>query len=321
MAWVVDRMYHPSHRVPDLSVAREFFERVFAREIVTLTPAREPRPGSASPRYPTDYCFFTLIADVWFDTIDPALYVFEGVQPYPDITEPHLNGFGWGVQGIDDLYRELRRRGIRCTDQSGVITESDGPPSAVFSSSPLFWTLTEDTGLRYEFYPTQSIGPLDPRSDPEWRLTTSKTDPLGIERCSHHTVLTDRVDRALDLTVNVLGGTVIARGENELLDTKSTYVALADSVLEYAEPLSADSFAMRDWKANEPLDTYHSLTWKVRDLDTVERHLAACGVRVLVRTDQDLVAHPADCIGIPWGFTTRLVDGDLRQDAGDTSPE
>jgi hypothetical protein len=303
----VDRMYHPSHRAPDLVAAQAFFATVFGRESVT-TRATPPPAG-----YPTDYCIFTLIADVWFDTIDPRRYVFEGVQWYPTVETPHLNGFGWGVQGIDEIFAELQRRGIRCTDQFDRLSDGAAMPTAYFSSSPLFWTLAADTGLRYEIYPTASIGPSDPRSAPGWTLPGVRADdPLAIERCAYHTVLTADPGRALGLVVDVLGGTVIHEARNEVLETRSTYVALADGVLEYAVPTNPSSRAAADLASTAPLDCYHSITWRTTDLDRVVEHAARCGVGLVARTDAEVVFDPADALGVPWGFRTDLIPGDPR---------
>jgi catechol 2,3-dioxygenase-like lactoylglutathione lyase family enzyme len=304
-------MYHPSHRVPDLAEAERFFRVVFGRPSIPISGLIAGRPALAG--YPTDYSAFTLIADVWFDCIDPDRYVIDGVRPYPSVAEPHLNGFGWGVEGIGPLYRELGRQGIRCTDQVDVVVSGDEPPLAKFSTSPLFWTLVDDTGLRYEIYPTASIGGTDPRSDPSWRLAPpGPDDPLGIERCSHHTVLTDQPDRALHLVVDILGGTVVHRGHNDELGAESTFVALGDGVLEYARPHDRGLAAYADWAARAPLDTYHALTWKVADLDRVAEHLARCGVGQRRRTEDLIVTEPADSLGVPWGFSTVSVPGDPR---------
>lgn len=309
--WNVSRMYHPSHRVPDLDEAERFFRVVFGRESISIAQVTAGRLVAAG--YPTDYSAFTLIADVWFDCIDPDRYVIDGVQPYPSVDQAHLNGFGWGVEGIDPLYAELRRQGIRCTDQVDVVVSGDEPPTAKFSSTPLFWTLVDDTGLRYEIYPTASIGPSDPRSDPSWTLAPpGPDDPLGIERCSHHTILTDRPERALHLVVDILGGRVLHEGRNEDLGAQSTYVALGDGVLEYAHDLDEGTPAYDDWRARAPLDTYHTLTWKVRDLGRVAEHLGRCGVGLRTRTPELVVTEPADSLGIPWMFRTALVANDPR---------
>jgi len=306
-------MYHPSHRVPDLPEAVAFFEKVFGRQSVSLAAAQKAKSYSTRDGYPDDYCYFTYIQDVWFDSIAPAKYIVDGKQIYPSVSRPELSGFGWGVQGAEEIYRELRSRGIGCTDQKNIVWRGEGAPRASFADTVLFWTLEQDTGLRYEIYPTASIGAADPRGAPGWRLPpVSASDPLGIERCSHHTVLTDNPGRALTLVKDVLGGVIIHEGRNPILETDSTYVALGDGVLEYAVPLPGSRYHST-WQERAPLDTYFSLTWLVQDLERAASHLESAGVRIAQRTRECVVADPDTALGIPWGFTTSCVPGDPRK--------
>jgi catechol 2,3-dioxygenase-like lactoylglutathione lyase family enzyme len=311
--WHVDRMYHPSHRVPDLDQAEKFFGEVFGRSTVSLDTVQRLRGAPPVPGYPNDYSFFLLIGDVWHDCIDPSRYVIDGEQRYASVTEGSLSGFGWGVEGIEGIWREMRRHGIRGTDQRNVPADTDDVPVASFSPSPLFYTVADDTGLRYEVYPTTSIGPADPRSNPAWTLPpVSDTDPLGIEFCTHHTVVTQDVDRALRFVVEVLGGSVIDQATNTLLGSESTYVWLGDGVLEYAVPSGPDTPAGRAFTTNAPLDTYYNLTFKVRDLDQTVAALAAHGIEVQLRDDTTIIVEPANALGVPWGFTTVTVENDPR---------
>lgn len=305
----VTRLYHPSHHVTDLAEGEAWFERVFGR--ASRPMAEMTRNAPASEGYPTDYSTFTPINDVLFDMIDPKRYVLQGVQRYPTVDKPHLKGFGWYVEGIADAYRALRRVGVQMVGQMDEPADSDDPPTAPGSPMPIFFTVPESAGLRYEFLP-QIPFPLDHRLAPDWELPpVSDDDPLGIERCSHHTVLTDRPERGLRVVVEALGGTVIHEGRDEVLGVDSTYVRLADAVFQYAVP-DAGTPAHADWAAGAPNDTYHSITWKVADLDRVARHLEAQGVKVRTRTDEVIVTDPETSLGVPWGFTTTLTPGDER---------
>ena len=305
----VTMMYHPSHHVPDLGEAERWFERVFGRTSTSLASRMRDLP--TRPGYPTDYSIFTPISDVLFDTIDPKRYVLLGVQRYATVEQPHLKGFGWYIDGIAEVYRKLRRHGIRMVSQLDELADGDAPPTAAGSPMPLYFSLPEDTGLRYEFFPAIPF-PLDPRIAPDWSVPpVSDDDPLGIERCSHHTVLTSDPERALRLVRDVLGGEVIHEGRDELRGTTGTYVALADSVLEYAVP-DVGTAAHADWSGEDPNDAYHSITWKVADLDRAQRHLEAQGVRIQMRSDDTIVTDTATSLGIPWGFTSRLTPGDPR---------
>jgi catechol 2,3-dioxygenase-like lactoylglutathione lyase family enzyme len=308
MPYSVTRLYHPTQWVPDLEEATEFFERVFGRHSQDMVEFLRLEDSDLVSGYPIDYCVFTPIAEVLFDSVDPVRHLVDGKQPYPTVTEPHLGGIGWFVEGIEDLWRELRQRGIRGTDQARAEPEGEGPPLDI-SSTPIIFTLPSDTGLSYEFCPY--FAQRDTRGDPPVPAV-SPSDPLGIERCSHHTVLTKQPDRALRLLLEVLGGRVIHEGPNEVLATQSTFISLADQVLELAQPRDESSPAMADWQRAAPDDTYHSLTWQVRDLERVAEHLSAAGVALRARTDTLIVVDPADGLGVPWGFSPVLTAGDPR---------
>lgn len=303
------RLYHPSHHTHDLSDTEDWFLRVFDRP---SHPLSEIYPNGSSNGYPTDYSTFTPIGDVLFDSIDPKLYVLKGVQRYATVDTPRLKGFGWYVEGMTPLYRRLRELGFTIVSQLDEIAEGDEPPNSGGSPMPLFFTVADDAGLRYEFLP-QIPFPLDHRLAPDWEIPpVSDDDPLGIEFASHHTVLTDRPERALRFMVDGLGGEVIHTGRNELIGSDSTYVRLADAVFEYAVP-DEGTAGYADWKQSAPHDTYHSITFKVVDLDRVESQLSAQGVGFRRRTDHAIITDPETSIGVPWGFTTELAAGDTRR--------
>lgn len=310
-AFRVTMMFHPSHHVTDLAEAESWFDRVFGRPSTNIARSmREisPEEGLPAPRedYPSDYSTFTLISDVLFDSIDPKRYVLDGKQVYRTVEEPHLKSIGWYVDGMSEAYREFGRHHFRVTDQLGEIALGEEPPTAVGRPVPLYFSLPEETGLRYEFFPSIPF-PLDPRVSPGWSLPpVSAEDPLLIERCSHHTVLTDQPERALRLVVDVLDAKVVHAGRNEVLGADSIYVRLADSILEYAVPDEGTS-AYSDWMRHRPDDTYHSITWKVVDLERVLRHLESQGVGIQTQTEDMIVTEPRTSLGIPWGFTTRTI--------------
>ena len=308
MTYVVRNHYHSTLWVPDLDKATEFFARVFARESKLLGEYFGAGERDIVAGFPRDYATFTPIAEVQLECVDPTRLLIGGVQPHESVTEPRLGSLAWFVDGVEDLWTELRRRNIRGTDMGDRVPEGDGPPLDV-SSRPIIFTLPEDAGLCYEF--CVYVPHRDPRGYPPVPAV-SPSDPLGIECCSHHTVLTKQPERALQLLVDVLGGRVIHEGHNDVLATQSTYIALADGVLEVAQPLEEGSPAMEDWRKDAPQDTYSSLTWKVRDLDQVADHLEAAKVGLRAHTDTMIVTDPADSLGVAWGFSTVLCPGDPR---------
>lgn len=304
----VTMMNHPSLHVPDLSEAEAWFKRVFARDSIPFATILGGQPVRSD--WPLDYCVFTLIGDVLMDSIDPQRYVIAGVQQYPTVHEPRLKDFGYYVAGLVDAYRAVRAHGLRVMNTLSELQEGD-EPSGPNAPAP-FYTLREETGLRYHFHSATHVLPGDPRSAQAWDVApVSDHDPLGIERCSHHTVLTTNPDRARHLWVDVLGGEVVHEARDEVRAATSTWVHVGGSTLEYAVP-DACSPAHAEWARTAPDDRYYAITWKVADLERAERHLRAHGVRIEARSHHVIVADPATSLGVPWGFTDTLPEGDPR---------
>jgi hypothetical protein len=305
-------MHHPSHHVADLDEAEQWFERVFHCSSTNICKVLEHLTVRSD--WPLDYSIYTPISDVFFDSIDPKRFVISGDQRYATIEKAHLKDFGFSVDGMTGAYRALKRHGISITNTLGELAEGDEPPKGPNDPAP-FSTLRAETGLRYKFYPARPF-PYDPRTAPDWVLPApSDDDPLGIERCSHHTVLTSQPERGVKIFAEILGGEVIHEGRDELRGTTGIYVHAGGSTLEYAIP-DPDTMAYEDWAINDPEDTYHALTWKVVDLDRAERHLEAQGIQILMRSADTIVTDPDTSLGIPWGFTTALVPGDPRAGSG-----
>jgi catechol 2,3-dioxygenase-like lactoylglutathione lyase family enzyme len=320
-------LFHPSHHVDDLAEAEDFFARVFQQRSTAMA---DLYPNGLPDDYPTDYCTFTPIRDVLFDTIDPKRYVVGGVQRYPTVKRPHLKAMGWYLDGIGELYRELKRQGIRVISQLDELHEGEEPPSAANSPMPMFFTVPADVGLRYEFMPPTRFPP-DPRVRPGWRLPpVQDDDPLGLVRCSHHTILTDQPERQLRFWVDIMGAAVVHQGRDEVRGTTGTYVHYAGTTLAFATP-DPGTAAEADWSENASVlmltssdaavtgssspaanDTYHAITWTVLDLERAARHLVSQGVEILARSGTSLVTDPATSLGVPWGFTVDSVPGDPR---------
>ncbi|MGW2824330.1 VOC family protein [Streptomyces sp. NPDC001443] len=292
----VRMLYHPRIHVPSLEEAEDFFARVFGRPSTNFSVVM---PNPPVPGHSVGYSTFTSISDVLIDSLAPRLYLTGGVQRYPDVDNPRLTSTGWYVDGVKELYKELRSRGYRLVDShDNPLSEEEwrGGPSP-------FHTVGEDSGLRYAFFETYPF-PLDPRVQEGWTVPeVTQDDPLGIERASHHTVLTNRPQRAVELTVGVLGGEIVRTGQDELRDLSGPFVRLAGTVLHFASP-QADDEANGEGVGEVSLDTYHAITWKVADLERAAKHLESEGVRIAHRSDTALVTDPHTSLGVPWGFTT-----------------
>lgn len=187
----IARLFHPTAQVPDLALAEQSFASVFGRKSTSL---RTILPSTS--QYPTEYSSFTVIRDVLFDTIDPKLHFTNGKQRYPAVSKPSLKGLGWYVDGMTELYHRLRRHGIRTMDLADNIATGEEPPQSPGGGVITYFAVAEDAGMTYQFF-REGPFPLDPRATPGWTLgPVEDDDPLGIEYCSHHTILTSQPARA-----------------------------------------------------------------------------------------------------------------------------
>lgn len=314
----ISTVKHPIFWVDDLDDAASWFERVFGVPTTTtrqLMHYVEEREG-----YGLDYGIFHLVQDTFIESIDPDRLVIGGTTSFPlrgipPIATPMLGHFGWYLDDASALFATLQERGMQCQNQVGEITSEMAFGGKV--GYPSFYVLREDAGLAYQFvecWPGEENAARtgDARLAPGWKLTPPpEEDDLGIEFCSHHTVVTQRPERVLTLFVDVLGGRVLHEGPNDVLGSHSTYVALGDGVFECAVP-AAGGLTVAGALNPEPYDSYHSMTFLVRELERAEAHLQRQGVRVARRTDTAIVTDPATSYGVPWGFTTSLTPGDVR---------
>jgi catechol 2,3-dioxygenase-like lactoylglutathione lyase family enzyme len=121
------------------------------------------------------------------------------------------------------------------------------------------------------------------------------------------------VDAARDLYVDTIGGTLLHEGENDLLHTRSAYIAIGrDDMVEIAEPLDAGTPVADYVDAN-----HHGLfaVWlQVDDLAGATSHLASKQIAPSLEDAANFLSDPATSMGVHWGVTTAAVPGDTRPD-------
>jgi catechol 2,3-dioxygenase-like lactoylglutathione lyase family enzyme len=318
---------HPIFWVGDLETSAAWFERVFGQP--TLTTAQVMADAPKRDGYTIDYGTFHLVQDTFIESIDPARLVLGGKTSFPlrgipPVAVPSLGHLSWYVDGTVELFATLQERGLRCQNQVGELTTKIA--SGGSRGYALFYALREEAGLAYQFVecpPSRENARRtgDARLEPGWKLTPPPgDDELGVELCSHHTIVTSQPDRMLGLMVGILGGQVIHQRENDLIGTQSTFVALGDGVFECAVP-SSKGLLLAGALNPEPYDTYHSMTFLVRDLERAEAHLWKHGIRIARRSDDAIATDPATSYGVPWSFTTSLTQGDPRGAAANAQKE
>jgi len=134
---------------------------------------------------------------------------------------------------------------------------------------------------------------------------------LHVRKQSHFTLATRDLEQAKKIYVDVIGGTVLHEGQNDLLRTRSTFVAIGrDDVVELAEPLESGT------PISEYLDLNHhglfSVSLQVEDLGAAARYLTSKGIAALIEDSESFVSDPATTHGVHWGFTTAVIPNDTR---------
>jgi extradiol dioxygenase family protein len=158
--------------------------------------------------------------------------------------------------------------------------------------------------------PTEFI--FDPRLHVSYRSTWwHDTHPLHIRKQSHFTLGTRDLDHARKIYVDVIGGTVLHEGQNDLLKTRSIFVAVGhDDVVELAQPLEAGT-PIADY-----LDANHhglfSVTLQVEDLGAAARYLRSKDIEARVESAATFISDPATSHGVHWAVTTAEIPNDAR---------
>ena len=221
----------------------------------------------------------------------------------------HLHSFAWYVDAADlvPLAGRIRRHGARIIDPYGTLGE--GPDAG---EADTFFTHPKDTFGQLEFHGLRPSGSRlpDPHIRPGWSGAEWRDDhPLGIERMSHLTTVVADLDRAQDFYEGPLEAPAFHTETTG--DRRSAFALVgSETVVELAQPTSAASVLARDLAEHGELP--HAMTFKVGDLDAVERHAGRVGVRVAERAGETVTLEPEDLFGAVVAFTIRALPNDPR---------
>jgi catechol 2,3-dioxygenase-like lactoylglutathione lyase family enzyme len=154
----------------------------------------------------------------------------------------------------------------------------------------------------------------DPRPHPAFQPSWWHDEhPLHIRKTSHFTLATRDLARARDLYVNVIGGTLLHEGENDLLHARSAHIAVGrDDVVELAEPLDSGT-PIADYVERE----HHGLfsVWlQVEDLTGATAYLQSKQIAPSLENGSSFLSDPATTHGVHWGISTASIPGDTRAD-------
>ena len=312
MAFRIGKLFHLIHMSDDYAELDHWYWDVFR-----VRGGWHHAPGGQYLEIEKREADLVALADAVIEPMAPAMRV-EGWDQLPvgrfyQRFGRHWHSIAWFVEEMPELYDHLRANGIRIFGLGG-----GGVDERPERSRPIYPHPKDTVGaLELMERRIPPDGPEPPGGDPRYLpgydpLWWARHHPLGLERLNHVTLVCGESEKARHVYVDVLGGTVLHKGDSPLTETQSTFVAVGDgNVVEIATPIGGDSLAAADLKANG--DIFHAATWKVVDLDRAERHLKEKGINILDKDADTLLADPKDTYGAVMRFTTWQIPGDTRE--------
>ena len=266
--------FHLIHMTDDMAALDAWYDDVFS---VTRWVSRNESPELKR------LASLVGIGNLCIEPMQPC-FDMDGWEKVPSAGSTSV-GAGWhsiawyvdDVEGLTELRDRLEDADVQLLGLLGgrLEHEADAP-----EDRPIF-THPNSTLTQLEFMvPTEHIA--DPRLHVSYRPSWwHDTHPLHIRKQSHFTLATRDLDHARTMYVDVIGGKVLHEGENELLRTRSIFVAVGrDDVVELAEPLESATPVADYIDAN-----HHGMfaVWlQVDDLAAASRYLASKGVAARV---------------------------------------
>jgi len=215
----------------------------------------------------------------------------------------HFHSIAWYVDNVNAMATDLGQHNLRLYDVTGKVVK---PPMR----AEAIWTHPKETHALLEFAATGNYIP-DPRLKPDWTTAPWRDHhPLGIDRTSHITVLFGDLNAAKSLYVDLLGGKLLHESETPGRK-RSTFIAVGeDTVIEAAQPLSANSPEGRDLELNG--EGVHAVTFKTLNLKRAAEFLKSKHQRIEAEDANSFMLNIEDSFGMPMGFTDLAIPNDPR---------
>jgi catechol 2,3-dioxygenase-like lactoylglutathione lyase family enzyme len=303
----IGRNFHVIHLTDDMATLDAWYDDVFAVN------------RWIADNYNPDLHRFASLVGIGGLCIEPMQPAFDDdgwnrgpIGRYYERSGTSWHSIAWyvdDVDGLTELRDGLEAAGVELLALLGGKLEHDADAP---EDRPIF-THPNSTVTQLEFMvPTPLL--YDPRLHESYRATWwHDTHPLHIRKTSHFTLATRELERARDLYVDVIGGTLLHEGENDILHTRSAYVAVGrDDVVELAEPLDGGT-PIADYVDAE----HHGLfaVWlQVEDLAGATDHLETKKVAPCLEDGASFLSDPDTTHGVHWGVTTAAIPGDTRPD-------
>jgi catechol 2,3-dioxygenase-like lactoylglutathione lyase family enzyme len=268
----VQSLIHVNQVLGDFKGANAFYQSVFgAQQYMSSYHQREERDAS-----------LFVIGDICIELFSPRTstsLLGRNLERYGD----SWHSFEWKVDDLDAARRALRERGVRIT--------SDYP-------GQFLMTHPKDThGVVLELCAHDMAN--DPRLEPGWSAQPWSDGPLGITGLGHLSVAVRDADAAIDFHAGLTGAPVAYRDRHQG-NARRHGLRFPDHVLQFAEPTGPGP-------VSDYVETYgprlRTLTFAVRDVAAVRRHLGGHGLRVVDGDIPGSVAlDPRDNFGVRYEF-------------------
>jgi hypothetical protein len=299
-------MYHVIHLGEDVQVLNDWYARVFDAQ--NWWPDDGPNWSEVEDRYAS----LLAVSDLCVETMAPKQPANEN---YPVGRFFRRHGARWHSLGtlVDDIEgyaRYLLDNDVYIGKPGGGRMETVPPDLYYFYPSPrsvggLMMQVTRNTDGAH----SDAVG-HDPRIQDDWdqRSRRWSEHPLGMRRLGYATMAVGDVDATREALEKFWLAVPLYDGVDEGRGVRSCFVQLGHLLLEVASPMSSDG-PMADHVARFG-DMLFQLTFRVDDLDAVERYLPSVGVGC-ARTSPTVVSADADdCLGANFAFSTETCPGD-----------
>jgi catechol 2,3-dioxygenase-like lactoylglutathione lyase family enzyme len=303
----ISRNFHVIHMTDDLAALGAWYEDVFGIQWYVMHNYSPELHRHAS---------LGVIGELCIEPMQPA-FEDSGWNKGPIGRYYERSGISWhsiawyvtDVDGLTDLRDLLEDRDVELLGLLGGKLEHDKDAP---EDRPIF-THPNSTVTQLEFMVPHPWIP-DPRPHPAFSSSWWHDDhPLHMRKTSHFTLATRDLDRARDLYVDTIGGTLLHEGEDDLLRSRSAFVAIGqDDMVQIAEPLDAGTPIADYVEAN-----HHGLfaVWlQVDDLAAATRHLASKQIVPSLEDGERFLSDPSTTQGVHWGVTTAVIPDDTRAD-------
>ena len=320
---VIGDLYHLLHAGDDLAAMDEWYDEIFSpRRGILDDDFFAPQARQAS---------MVAIADSLVEAMAPrkdiAGWESTPLGKFNSRFGNHWHSVAFYADDIGALWDRLTDHGIRVVMGGRPDDGVEGRPGPF---TPVY-THPRDTITQLEFVRRRprahardfaQSGEVDPRYLPGWSSTWWSTNhPLGIDRLSYITVVSDDEDKGRRVFLDVLGGALLSESHSSLTETRDLYVALGtQTVLQLSFPDNVTSLAGTDLATSG--EALHAVAFTVRDLNAAVDFLTSKGLfdrgsgrRNRPRRPDDqfrsaISVHNPAARGRPTGFSSSFGLGD-----------